>query len=100
MAPNEKLLFDTIKVTLATYVETRRRTRDDVRKAIDELKTYVPQLIRETNMNSEREAPHFFGSSSRSIATVLGTTSRHIRRSLLARCRVAGPVLMLAAGHQ
>jgi len=45
MTPNEKLLVDTIKVTLATYIETRRRTRDDVRKAIDELKSYLPKLI-------------------------------------------------------
>ncbi len=45
MTPNENLLVDTIKVTLATYVETRRRTREDVRKAIDELKCYLPKLI-------------------------------------------------------
>jgi hypothetical protein len=45
MTPNEKLLVDTIKVTLATYVETRRRTRDDVRNAIAELKRYLPKLI-------------------------------------------------------
>ena len=46
-APNEKLLIDTIKVTLATYVQTRRRTQDDIDKATAELKIYVPQLIRE-----------------------------------------------------
>jgi hypothetical protein len=45
MTPNETLLVDTINVTLATYVETRRRTRDDVRKAIAELKSYLPKLI-------------------------------------------------------
>jgi hypothetical protein len=45
MTPNEKLLVDTIKVTLATYVETRRRTRDNVRNAIAELKSYLPKLI-------------------------------------------------------
>ncbi len=45
MTRNEKLLIDTIKVSIATYVETRRRTRDDVRKAIAELKMYLPKLI-------------------------------------------------------
>jgi hypothetical protein len=45
MTPNERLLIDTIKVTLATYVETRRRTRDDVRRAIAELKIFLPPLI-------------------------------------------------------
>ena len=45
MTPNERLLVDTIKVTLATYVETRRRTREDVSKAITELKSYLPKLI-------------------------------------------------------
>ena len=45
MIPSERLLIDTIKVTIATYVETRRRTRDDVRNAIAELKSYLPKLI-------------------------------------------------------
>ena len=43
---NEKLLIDSIKLTLATYIETRRRTRDDVRNAIAELKNYLPNLIK------------------------------------------------------
>jgi hypothetical protein len=45
MTPNERLLVDTIKVTLATYVETRRRTRDDVHNAVAELKRFLPKLI-------------------------------------------------------
>ena len=45
MNRTENLLIDTIKVTLATYVETRRRTRDDVHNAIAELNRYLPKLI-------------------------------------------------------
>jgi hypothetical protein len=45
MTPNEQLLIDTIKVALATYVETRRRTPDDVRMAIAEMNSYLPKLI-------------------------------------------------------
>jgi len=45
MTPNPNLLIETIKVTLATFVETRRRTRADVQRAIAELKSYLPKLI-------------------------------------------------------
>jgi hypothetical protein len=45
MTPKERLLIDAIKVTIATYIEMRRRSRDDVIKAIAELKKCLPKLI-------------------------------------------------------
>ena len=54
MTRTENLLIDTIKVTLATYVETRRRTRDDVHNAIAELKRYLPKLI-ETGLDDRTQ---------------------------------------------
>ena len=54
MTRTENLLIDTIKVALATYVETRRRTRDDVRNAIAELKRYLPKLI-ETGLDDRTQ---------------------------------------------
>jgi hypothetical protein len=45
MTPNDRLLVEAIKVTLATYAETRRRTREDMRGALTALKNYLPGLI-------------------------------------------------------
>ena len=45
MTIDERLLSDAIKVAIATYVETRRRTANDVQTAVAELKTYLPKLI-------------------------------------------------------
>jgi hypothetical protein len=45
MTPNERLAVEAIRLTLTTYTETRRRTRDDLTKALAEVKMYIPRLI-------------------------------------------------------
>jgi hypothetical protein len=45
MTPQRRLLLEALKVTLATYIETRRRSRDDLVNALKELRRYLPKLI-------------------------------------------------------
>jgi len=45
MTAKDRLLFEALKLALATYAETRRRTRADLVAALAELKTYLPHVI-------------------------------------------------------
>jgi hypothetical protein len=45
MTAKERLAIDAIRIAVATYGETRRRTHDDLVTAVGELKRFVPRLI-------------------------------------------------------